>query len=213
MKESFTVRMDDLVVRPVACRAPPGAHGLRDGFGRLGRSFRLDAGVGRWSWSDDVERVCKQRPARLGFSQRHRNAARAAGGAAPAIAGGRRAAFVIPMPPKRPPPSRGPPRSSAGLYDRSRAGASGSRSSLLHARLIHARLRYARLTHVGPIHVSPIPVSPIHVSPIHARGRHGRKQSSAQAGQRSPRPLPRSALPTPDARSCRRLNLSTMAED
>ena len=88
-----------------------------------------------------------------------------------------------------------------------------SRSSLLHARLIQARLRYARLTHVTPIPVTPIPVSPIHVSPIHARGRHGRKQSSAQAGQRSPRPLPRSALPTPDARSCRRLNLSTMAED
>ena len=153
----------------------------------------------------------RQRPARLGFSQRHRNAARAAGGAAPAIAGGRRAAFVIPMPPKRPPPSRGPPRSSAGFYDRSRAGASWSRSSLLQARLRHARLRYARLTHVSPIPVST--VSPIHVSPIHARGRHGRKQSSAQAGQRSPRPLPRSALPTPDARSCRRLNLSTMAED
>ena len=200
--------MDDLVVRPVACRAPPGAHGLRDGFGRLGRSFRLDAGVGRWSWSDDVERVCRQRPARVGFSQRHRNAARAAGGAAPAIAGGRRAAFVIPMPPKRAPPSRGPPRSSAGFSDRSRAGASGSRSSLLHARLRYARLRYVRLTHVSPIHVSPI-----HLSPIHARGRHGRKQSSAQAGQRSSRPLPRSALPTPDARSCRRLNLSTMAED
>jgi hypothetical protein len=119
--------------------------------------------------------------------------------------------------------SAGPQRSSAGLYDQSRAGAWWSRSSLLHARLRHARLRharlrharlrYVRLTHVSPIPVSPIPVSPIPVSPIHARGRHGRKQSSAQAGQRSPRPLPRSALPTPDARSCRRLNLSTMAED
>ena len=205
--------MDDLVVRPVACRAPRGAHGLRDGFGRLGRSFRLDAGVGRWSWSDDVERVCKQRPARLGFSQRHRNAARAAGGAASAIAGGRRAAFVIPI-------RRSDLRRRAGLRGRQLACMIGralvpqwSRSSLLHARLIQARLRYARLTHVTPIPVTPIHVSPIHVSPMHARGRHGRKQSSAQAGQRSPRPLPRSALPTPAARSCRRLNLSTMAED
>jgi hypothetical protein len=87
--------MGVLALRPVAGRAPHGAHGLREGFWRLGRSFRVDACAGRRRWNDDVERVRKGRPARLGFGQRHRDAARAAGRAAAAHAGGRSTALVI----------------------------------------------------------------------------------------------------------------------
>ena len=213
MKESFTVRMDDLVVRPVAvARRPARMDYVMDLGGLAGASGSMPA------WVDGAGAMMSS--AFAGKGQPASGSANVTGTqheqpevqhpplqAAPCR-------VRHPDPPKRAPPSRGPPRSSAGFSDRSRAGASGSRSSLLHARLSRdARLRYVRLTHVGPIHVSPIHVSPILVSPIHARGRHGRKQSSAQAGQRSSRPLPRSALPTPDARSCRRLNLSTMAED
>jgi hypothetical protein len=89
------VRMGALVLRPVAGRAPLGAHGLREGFWRFGRSFWIDSCAGRRRWNDDVEGSRNGRPARLGFGQRHRDAARAAGRAAAALAGGRSAALVV----------------------------------------------------------------------------------------------------------------------
>src|SRR3954468_3674365 len=95
MRKSFTARMGVLVLGPVAGRTPQGAHGLREGFWRLGRSFRVDACAARGRWNDDVERVRKRRPARLRLGQRHRDAARAAGRAAATHAGGRSAALVI----------------------------------------------------------------------------------------------------------------------
>ena len=138
MEKSFTVRMDALVLRPVAGRAPHGAHGLREGFWWLGRSFRIDACVGRRRWNDDVERVRKGRPTRLGFGQRHRDAARAAGRAAAALAGGRSAALVIRCRRSELGSYAGLSGRQAGLYDRLREGTERSRWSPLHVRSRHA---------------------------------------------------------------------------